>query len=227
MKILDTLISLVYPPRCAVCMELLEMGSDGSLCIDCAKKFENNKGITVKYLGDMRIKNTHHLSRGYAVFEYKDIKRAIEHFKFKGFKNDGIALGQIMFDVAQQNFPFILQEADLLVPVPVHLKRLKERGFNQSLILTQRIASLSQIDCQDAIKRIRYTVPQSGLQSKQRLENIKDAFEIEASADIKGKKIIIIDDIFTTGATMNECAGVLRKSGAKQVDFFALSVALL
>ena len=227
--IFSSLINLIYPPRCAVCTELLEMGTEGSLCMKCRENFEKNNlcGIIVKHRNDKGIKNTDYLTCGYAVFEYEDIKKSIEHFKFKGFKNDGIALGEIMYQVAKQNFSNVIMEADLLVPVPVHAKRLKERGFNQTQVLAQRFAELSGMCCSDVIKRVRHTVPQSGLHPDQRLENIKDAFECRDDSKIRGKKIIIVDDIFTTGATINECARILRANGAGQVDFFTLSVASL
>lgn len=224
MKILDYLVNLIYPPRCAVCTDLIEMGMDGNFCCKCLKKYENNKGIIVKYMGDTGVKNTTNLTRGYAVFEYGEVKNSIKHFKFKGFKNDGIALGKIMYEVAQKNFPYILEETDMVVPVPVHKKRFKERGFNQSEVLADRLAELSgKMCCYNGIKRVRYTAPQSGLHPDQRLINIKNAFEANIVIDFKGKKIVLIDDIFTTGATINECAGILRKSGAAQVDFFTLS----
>ncbi|MGE4214374.1 MAG: ComF family protein [Anaerotignaceae bacterium] len=228
MNFLDYIVNLVYPPRCAVCTEIMEMGISGNLCCECREKYENNKGIIVKYLGDSAVKNTTNLTRGYSVFEYGDVKSSIEHFKFKGFKNDGIALGEIMYTVAEKNFPYILQDANIIVPVPVHRRRFKERGFNQSEVLAQRLAEFSgKMCCYNAIKRVRYTAPQSGLHPDQRLINIKNAFEINKDFDVAGKKILLIDDIFTTGATINECAGILRNSGAEQVDFFTLSVALL
>ena len=227
MNFLYSILNFVYPPRCVGCTNLIEMGLYGNLCCECLEKYENNKGITVKYMGDSGVKNTSNLTRGYAVFEYGDVKSSIDHFKFKGFKNDGIALGKIMYEVAQKNFPYILEDADILVPVPVHKKRLKERGFNQSEVLAKRLAELSgKMCCCNGIKRVRYTAPQSGLHPDQRLINIKNAFEVNKEIDFKGKKIVLIDDIFTTGATINECAGILIKSGAVQVDFFTLSVAL-
>lgn len=203
------------------------MGMSGNLCYECIEKYKNNKGITVKYMGDTGVKNTSNLTRGYAVFEYGDIKKSIDHFKFKGFKNDGLSLGKIMYEVAQKNFPYILEDTDMFVPVPVHRKRFKERGFNQSDVLAKKLAELSgKMCCNNGIKRVRYTAPQSGLHPEQRLINIKNAFEVNNEIDFKGKKIVLIDDIFTTGATINECAGILRKVGAVQVDFLTLSVAL-
>ena len=86
MKILDYLLNLIYPPRCAVCTKLIEMGINGNLCCKCIEKYEKNKGITVKYMGDTGVKNTTNLTRGYAVFEYGDVKNSINHFKFKGLK---------------------------------------------------------------------------------------------------------------------------------------------
>jgi Predicted amidophosphoribosyltransferases len=227
LKAWDYLINLVYPPRCAVCTELIEMGNNGILCSECLDKYESNNGIVVKYMGDSAVKNTDNLTRGYSVFDYVDIKLSVEHFKFKGFKNDGIALGEIMYTVADRNFPYILNDADILVPVPVHSKRFKERGFNQSAVLAKRLAQLSgKMCCENAIKRVRYTAPQSGLHPEQRLQNVKNAFEINQKIDIRGKKIVLIDDIFTTGATINECANILIKSGSVQVDFFTLSAAV-
>lgn len=101
-----------------------------------------------------------------------------------------------------------------IVPVPLHTSRHRERGFNQSAEIARILARLTGIPCLDALRRIRRTVPQARLDRRERLENLAGAFGIRARAvsRLEGKNILLVDDVFTTGSTAQECAAVLRKS---------------
>jgi ComF family protein len=106
--------------------------------------------------------------------------------------------------------------AELLVPVPLHPRRLKARGFNQALLLAQAFDEAPV--ARDALVRVRHTVPQVKLNPKERRDNVKGAFAVPEPARVKGKSILLVDDLFTTGATVKECARVLRRAGARRVE---------
>jgi ComF family protein len=115
----------------------------------------------------------------------------------------------------------LVREADLLAPVPLHKSRLRQRGFNQSLLLAQAFpeAHLER----ELLTRVRPTPPQTGLTPKERRENVKGAFAVPRPELVKGKCVLLIDDVFTTGATVRECAKALRKAGARRVDVLTVA----
>jgi ComF family protein len=118
------------------------------------------------------------------------------------------------------------------MPVPLHNRKLKMRGFNPSLLLVRHwtlFASELKINMpiipvvRDVLEKIRWTEPQTGLARKKRIKNVKNTFSINDSSKIEGKRILLVDDVYTTGATANECAKVLLKSGALHVDVLTLA----
>jgi ComF family protein len=115
----------------------------------------------------------------------------------------------------------LADEADLLLPVPLHPRRLKARGFNQALLLAR--AFPEKPVGLEALTRERYTVPQVGLNLSQRRDNVKGAFAVSRPEAVKGKKILLIDDLYTTGATVRECAKVLRRAGADRVEVLTVA----
>ena len=226
-KIADAVLNLIYPPRCAVCLDIIPMGGNKYLCGPCFESMNKNNGITVKYFNDKSIKFTENITSAFAVYSYGEVREAVRYFKFDGYKRSGAAFAEIMHEVAQRNFPYIFKDCDLLVPVPIHSKRYKERGFNQSEIMAERLAELTGIKtAADTIIRTKETAPQSSLNASERRKNIKGAFEF-GNGDVKGMNILLIDDIFTTGATLNECASVLLKNGAKEVNCYTFAAAIL
>jgi ComF family protein len=111
--------------------------------------------------------------------------------------------------------------ADLLVPVPLYPRRLKARGFNQALLLAQgfKAAALGR----EVLTRVRHTVPQVGLKPKERRANVRAAFSVPRPEAVRGKKILLIDDLYTTGATVKECALALRRAGAAGVEVLTVA----
>jgi ComF family protein len=113
---------------------------------------------------------------------------------------------------------------DLIIPVPLHHSRLRERGFNQAILMGELLARRWRIPLHRAtLRRVRATVPQVGLTSAQRRENIRGAFAVPSPAEVTGRRVLLLDDVFTTGSTITECALVLRKAGAAAV--YATTVA--
>lgn len=107
---------------------------------------------------------------------------------------------------------------DVIVPVPMHLMRLRERGFNQSQCLAQVVAGQYGLPVEMALQRIRATVPQKVLGRDQRLSNLKGAFTVKRGARVKGKRVLLVDDVITTGSTAEACAFALKDAGACRVD---------
>jgi ComF family protein len=111
--------------------------------------------------------------------------------------------------------------ADLVAPVPLHPRRLKARGFNQAWLLAQAFSEAPL--AREALVRRRHTAPQVGLNPKQRLDNVRGAFAVPDPALVKGKKVLLVDDLYTTGATVKECARVLRRAGARRVEVLTVA----
>ncbi|MBI4550369.1 MAG: ComF family protein [Candidatus Omnitrophica bacterium] len=111
---------------------------------------------------------------------------------------------------------------DSAVPVPLDEKRLRERGFNQSEVLASLLAAGLELPVRRSLKKIRATPPQSSLNRKKRLENLSGSFSVAEPARVQGKRVLLVDDIYTTGATANECARTLLAAGARSVHCFTL-----
>ena len=113
---------------------------------------------------------------------------------------------------------------DLILPVPLHYTRIFERKYNQSAILAKELAKKKGIDIDfGCLKRCKKTQPQVMCSGKNRKKNVKGAFEVIDSSKIKGKRIVLIDDVYTTGSTLKECAKVLLKAKAKSVDTLTIA----
>lgn len=159
------------------------------------------------------------------------LRSAISKLKYRLVKDLSEELVAIILEYWAVYQPFLLDKIKkdlgqgwVVVPVPLHSLRQNWRGFNQSALIGQSLSKVLSLDYSDCLKRIRYTKPQVSLKSHQRRENIKGAFVLKNKADIKKPpKVILIDDVWTTGSTMQECGAVLKKGGVKQV--WALTLA--
>ncbi|GJL66260.1 MAG: hypothetical protein NPIRA05_12310 [Nitrospirales bacterium] len=117
-----------------------------------------------------------------------------------------------------------LPPTDLIMPVPLHSTRLREREYNQSLLLAHRLSTHFHIPLTyTALIRTRQTTPQTALSRKDRLNNLRRSFAVTSPETIKGKTILLVDDVFTTGTTVNECAKTLRKAGSGSVYVVTLA----
>ena len=164
------------------------------------------------------------------MFQYDAlIKRLISDFKFRGrawyadfFAEEFVKrYGQILLEL----------KPDLLIPVPIHKSRLRTRGFNQAQLLTERISTLTGIGSEELLLRTGRTKPQKELGFEERKKNLMGAFSLDKdkmknykAIGRKLKTVILVDDIYTTGATLNECARVLKAEGILKVYFLSLSI---
>ncbi len=148
--------------------------------------------------------------------EFTRPSRALVHaFKYEGYINIAPFFIALMHKTYLKNPQYF--EADLLVPVPIHKSRLKERGFNQAELLARGLSALTDTPCLEVLTRDLKTKSQTSLDKKGRLENVKGVFSCKDKEQVKGKAIILIDDVCTTGATFEECARVLKQNGAREV----------
>jgi competence protein ComFC len=141
---------------------------------------------------------------------------AVHQFKYGGKEYLAKSLGRLLAIFAAEQ----LRGTDglLVMPVPLHPKRLRQRGFNQSLLLAKHVATQLNAELDFlSLRRIRYTQPQTGLKKDQRRKNVRKAFGLTDPKGVKGRTVILVDDVATTGNTLNECARLLRKAGAENV----------
>jgi len=118
----------------------------------------------------------------------------------------------------------LVSTSDVLVPVPLHPRRLRERGFNQSALLAREIARRAgKAACPDALARRLDTVPQAGLSAAARRRNVRDAFAVRRRAAVAGRTVVLVDDVLTTGATALACAARLHDAGAREVRLLTVA----
>jgi len=221
MRIVDLLLEMLYPKRCIICGEILDYGTKEYVCGKCEKAADfaektDYVSAAKELYGDV------YFDVCSCVFYYDYVKRAIEHFKFRNFKRDSIPLAEYMNDYGRKNDVF--ENTDVIMAVPVHEERLKERGFNHAYELAKIIGKENNILVEDNVLiRVKNTNPQYELDFEDRKDNIKDAFKVSDAEKVCGKRIMLIDDIFTTGGTVNECSKELKKAGAEYISVFELS----
>lgn len=230
----EKIVELFFPPRCAICGEVLTLRQRrGFLCETCEEHIPFIPKDICPHCGgetdragfcDFCLKHFSFTS-ACAVFPYETVRHAIHLFKYDGGKQLGEGLGALMADYLLQYHEELLVKTDIILSVPLHPKKEKRRGFNQTHILCETIAEKTGLIFQkEGLRRKKNTAAQSTLHTpEERRQNLKDAFE--ASADLAGKRILLVDDIFTTGSTCNECTKTLCRVGAKEVHIFSLSAA--
>ncbi|QFY42501.1 ComF family protein [Candidatus Methylospira mobilis] len=217
----------LYPPTCLLCGEDGQHNRD--LCQACENALPRNNpacarcGIALPGTGidicGICMKNPPAFDTTQAIFQYQDgIRFLIHHLKFHANYACARLLGQLMTDTLQ----IIGAKPDCLIPVPLHPARYRQRGFNQSLEIARTLSKQLSIPLAfDNCVRIRKTQSQAELHANERRANLKGAFACKAR--LSCKRVAIIDDVVTTGTTVNELAGVLRKAGAEQVQVWAVA----
>lgn len=188
---------------------------------------------SVSSLTHLKCKKRYSLGGVFVALEYKTvIKKAIYSYKYEPYiYNLGVALSRLMYESLIQNeiFENILNASSnvWITCVPLHEKRRMKRGYNQSEILGKNISEKLKVRFNpNLLKRTRDTIPQFKLKKEERVKNIKDAFEISSKYKdrVSGKTLFVVDDVFTSGATLRECGKLLKKSGAKEVYGLILSM---
>ena len=219
------IIDFIYPPFCIVCQTSLSK-DERLICDNCWNNFPQIDG-TVNIAREIRSKLSDpiYFSNAISVWEFSSpIQQAIHYLKYQNFRFLAGRIGRIM---AKKLKDLSLPLAEtVLIPVPLHKTRLRERGYNQSSLICETIVVETGVqNCDNNLQRIRYTKSQTKLSAIERTKNVKDAFSILHAEEIKNKVIILVDDVITTGATMNACAKELIENGAKSVYLFSAAKA--
>ncbi len=229
---MNFLIELIFPRRCPICDKPVDkLGAmvckkceekiryiKSPYCLKCGKSL---KDATKEFCVDCE-NAEHTFDRGRALYEYDSIKQAIYRFKYENRKEYATFFGK---QLAQKLGKEILSwKPDAIIPVPLYKDRLKKRGYNQAALIARELGKELNIPVNEKILyRIRETLPQKELNGKERQNNLKNAFKIGQN-DVKLKTIIIIDDIYTTGSTMNAMATCLRNAGIECIFCVSLAV---
>lgn len=197
-------------------------------CTQCGRIFES-KSVTNHQCGDcIQNKPVCHAIRSAGIYSGA-LKSAIHGLKYRNKIQLSRPLGRLLFLSFMKYYD--INAIDTIIPIPLHVSRLKQRGFNQALVLIREWPDLyaaitpdrfAQIDFKNLV-RSRKTLSQTGLGKDKRKQNVKDAFAVSNAAEISEKQILIIDDVYTTGSTCNECANTLIKNGAKNVRVLTLA----
>ncbi len=242
MGLFQALINLIYPPQCRICRKFLqeESGdaeSDGFFCKACLTDFKPldaphcpicgrsfSQGINENHVCENCLRKRPFFDWAVAPYLFEGgLMEAIHQFKYGGKSYLAKSLGPLLKQYAGQKLPAGLAQG-LVMPIPLHPKRLRERGFNQSLLLARYVAEWPGLELDYLnLRRVRYTQPQTGLKGAERRKNVRRAFKIEDKSKVKGHNIILVDDVLTTGSTLNECARILKQAGASRVFGLALA----
>lgn len=236
--LLSAIGQLFFPSSCLLCSAPLPGRPEVLFCPKCMGgiKFIHSPICPVcgrpfaaeeqpEHLCHTCLSKPYHFDRARAVTFYDGpILEAIHRFKF-GKK---IIHARTLAGLKSEDRLFSLDKFDLFVPVPLHVKRLRQRGFNQALLLLREWAGEEKEEKIDftTLVRHRWTEPQTNLKHHERRKNIKGAFAVKRPDKVHGKNILLCDDVFTTGATVNECARVLKEAGAREVSVLTLARAI-
>lgn len=157
-----------------------------------------------------------------AAYYREPLRAAIHAFKYRGKTALVRPMGHFMAEAGRRHLP--LSEVDGLVPIPLHVTRLRERGFNQAALLARELGRQWGIPFwANVVSRVIPTVPQSDLSEAERRRNVREAFVLTRAATVEGRRLLVIDDILTTGSTAAECARVLKTGGAETVGVYTLA----
>lgn len=236
MKALNSLIDLIYPPRCPICQAFLqeqvtlEAGQDLPFCQACFKDFTEIRSPICPLCGRpfsdgieqdrvcedcLRKKPSYDIARAPYLYDGA-LMTAIHELKYAQRSHLADSLGSLLASFAQDWIGEM--KVSLLMPVPLHPRRLRARGFNQSLLLARCVASRTGADLDFlSLRRTRFTKPQTELSSEERKKNVRKAFEVVKPEAVKGRTILLVDDVATTGSTLSECAKALKRAGANSV----------
>lgn len=226
---------IFFPKRCLACDKGLSEGQVVSFCRPCrqnirlirepyctvcGKPFEKSAGKS--HLCSYCINHTWHFARARGVLCYQGpIAAAVKLFKYSS-KMYGLETFTVLIREYRWDHP--IPEPDLILPVPLHPKRLRQRGFNQALVLSRNFfPEYKKIIDPFVLERHQSTQPQTGLSAAARRRNVRNAFRVKNPGKVHNKKILLVDDVFTTGATVNECARVLKKNKASKIEVFTFA----
>lgn len=226
---LNNFLNILFPETCPVCQNPATDHKTAPICSDCWQSVSPYECPMCQRCGKPLVSDVSmtcrecledapafSYARSFGLYEGV-LKKAISLLKFYGIKRLSKPLSDIILHIE-------IPRVDAVIPVPLHEKRLRQREFNQSALLAKNIAKNLGIEVLvNCLVKVRDTMPQVGLRSQDRRKNIKHAFDIKQEELVKGKNVILIDDVVTTGATVRECSRVLKKAGAENIYVITLA----
>lgn len=222
---LNRILRLLFPLKCIFCGMILPVETDLGICEACGVKIEymDEKLLEQSEQGQPPPEGNPWYDGVFCVCCYSGIvKEAIRRYKFVNRPSYYRTLAKMLSNKIKKMTETV--HFDIIISVPLHPNREAERGYNQSQLLSRQVSrEMGLPDCSDLLDRIRNTTNQSLLGRKERLLNIRGAFRVKSENKIKGQSVLLVDDIFTTGSTVNECSRVLKEAGAEKVFVVVLA----
>ncbi|ACH40763.1 amidophosphoribosyltransferase, putative [Citrifermentans bemidjiense Bem] len=223
------LLDLFFPPLCHVCRAFIPEAGELFICADCLDKvtflttplcticgapFATDKGSN-HTCGACLLHPPFHTCRSALILEGA-VQQLIHRFKYGGRVQLALPLGLL---AASALTDFCAEAApDLIVPVPLHKKRLRQRGYNQSQLIAQVLAKKLKLPVEVGnLRRLRWTEPQTTLDATKRVVNVKGAFVVREARRLEGKRVLLVDDVLTTGSTMRACVDALLRAEVSAV----------
>jgi ComF family protein len=230
------LADILFPPRCITCEVSPEEGEQAPFCSECLAKvrfirpplctccglqFTGTGGVNRLCGNCISKKPFFSTARALGIYD-TILLETIHLFKYSGKILIGELMGTVMAEYRYDSLS--IPEFSLIIPVPLHPKKLRDRGFNQSLVLGKQISKKFSIPLDfGVLKRRIDTKPQVNLGKSERVKNVKGAFMVKEKERIEGEKVLLVDDVYTTGSTVNECARMLREAKASDVAVLTLA----
>jgi ComF family protein len=220
----------LFPSFCKICGTLLERPGErvlcegclgkirpatASACILCGRFFDGEGG---PHTCAACLERRPPFDRHRSCAPYRgELKEALLLFKYRRFRSLGKPLGRFVADALAEEI-ILWDKVDVVVPVPLHARRRRERGFDQARILAREIGRLRRLPvAAGVLRKVRNIPPQTSLERDERRTNVRGAYEAVGADRIRGRVVLLVDDVFTTGSTIGECAAVLKRAGAKEV----------
>lgn len=206
MKLIDTLLDLLYPPRCPFCHRFLDGGM--RVCSRCER--------SLPYMPAGSLDRTfENLDECFSVLRYEgDVRKSLHRYKFGGVSAYAGCYAKLLAECIEDNAIY----ADVVTWAPLSARRLRERGYDQARLLAEGAAEYMETPCLPLLKKRRHNAAQSGTKSAdERRRNVRGVYAYAGNTPLDGMTVLLVDDIVTTGATLDECAGVLRKAGAAEI----------
>lgn len=228
-------INLLYPRRCPVCQEIVTPNRENPLiCPECSRQLpyitgarcmKCGKGLwkgEQEYCGDCQRIPKHYV-QGFPVFYYAEpLKKGVAAFKYHNRREYADFYSEAIWNRYGMEFSRI--HFDGILPIPIHRHKRQIRGYNQAELIARRLSRKMQVPCYNRqLTRNVDTLPQKELNDKERLRNLKKAFHF-AGKGVKLNKVLLVDDIYTTGATIEACTEILHQAGVAQVYFTSICI---
>jgi ComF family protein len=224
-RLINDLLGLIYPAKCLICDGWQTSSRTHLLCENCLEEI-SSRPLPEVVDGENRMAKDSGLDSAFAGWRYDTaIQRLIHSTKYRRRPSLGRLLGDLLAQRLLEPLHDELAQA-VVVPVPLHRRRQRKRGFNQSLVLARALADAWHLGVMPhALRRTRFTQPQAKLGAPERWQNVEGAFAPARSLHLETPTVFLVDDVLTTGATMNACATALKSAGVSKVIGIALAKA--